>query len=32
MSDLAAIAAIVMLLHHFVESPRASHVTLNGVF
>ena len=32
MSDLVAIATIVMLSHHFAESPRASHMTPNGVF
>ena len=31
-SDLVAITAIVILSHHFVESPRASHMTPDGVF
>ena len=31
-SNLVAITAIMMLLHHFAENPRVSHVTPNGVF
>ena len=31
-SNLVAIPAIMMLLHHFAENPCVSHVTSNDVF